>query len=111
MLVDRAICEVGEDILQISGVVAFGWEANDTFFEQVDFQRPHLRDQDVNTHVPLRTTDQQRVVNVLLDHTLLIVLEVLKVANNCYFSTSGEICGLADPHLFRLLAIDGLSRE
>ena len=68
---------MGEDVAQLVRVVPFTREANDAFFEQVELQRTHLGDQHVNAHVPLGATDQQRVVNVLLNNALLVVLQVL----------------------------------
>ena len=70
-----------------------------------------MRYQYVDAHVPLRTTDQKWIINVLLDDALLVVLQVLQVADNGDFSASGQIRGLADPHLLSLLAIDSLSGE
>ena len=68
---------MGEYVAQLVRVVPFTGEANDALFEQVELQGAHLGDQHVNTHVPLGATDQQRVVNVLLDNALLVVLQVL----------------------------------
>lgn len=100
-----------EDVLNVICVVALGGEPGDTLLEQMDFQRPHLRDEHIYAHVPLRPPDQQRVVNVLLYDALLVILQVLQVVNNRDLSTSTEVCGLTDPHLLFLVCADGLPRE
>ena len=99
VLVDRAIGEVGKHILQAVRIVALRGKADDAFFEQVNFQRPHLRDQHVNPHVPLRTPDQQWIVNVLLNDTWLVVLQVVYVANQSNFTTPRQVVWFADPDL------------
>ena len=68
---------MGKDVAQLVRVVPFTGEANDAFLEQVELQGAHLGDQHVNAHVPLGASDEQRIVNVLLDNALLIVLQVL----------------------------------
>ena len=100
-----------EDVLQAVGVVALGWEAHNTLFEQVDFQRTHLCYQHIYTHVPFGSPDEQRVVNVLLDHTLLVILQILQTTNDRDLSPSRQVRRFADPHLLSLGTIDRLPRE
>ena len=98
-----------EHVVEAVSVVSFGREADNSFLEEVDLERPHLSYENINPHVPLGAPDQKRIVNVLLDYALLIILEVLQTADDLDFTASREICGLADPHLFVILPIDSLS--
>ena len=68
---------MGEHILEAISVVPLGRETDNSFLEEVDLQRTHLSNENIDPHVPLSASDQKRVVNVLLDYALLIVLEVL----------------------------------
>ena len=100
-----------EDILEAVRVVAFGREAHDPFPKQIKLERSHLRDENINAHVPLGASDEQRVMYVLLNNALLVVLQILQVADDRYFTAAGQVGGLADPHLLLLLAIDGGARK
>ena len=59
-------------VAQIRNVVAVRAKPYDSLPVQVELHRPHLGDQDINTHVPLDASDQQRVADVLLNYALLL---------------------------------------
>lgn len=46
-----------------------------------------------------------------MDHTLLVILQILQTTNDRDLSPSRQVRGFADPHLLRLGAIDRLPRE
>lgn len=49
---------MGKHVLEAVCVVALRAKPDDAFLEQIYFQWPHLSDQYVDPHVPLRPTDQ-----------------------------------------------------
>lgn len=51
----------------------------------------------IDPHVPLHAFDEQWVVNVFLEHTLLIVLQVVHIVNDCDASPPAQVRGLANP--------------
>ena len=61
---------------------------------------PCLRDRHVDSHVPLHAFDEQRVVDVLLEHTLLIVLQVVHIVDDCDASSPAQVRRLANPQAF-----------
>ncbi len=100
-----------KDILQAVCIVSLRWETHDTFLEEIDLKRSHLGDENIYAHVPFSTTYQQRIANVFLDDTLLVVLQILQIRYDWYFPAPGQISRLTNPHLFVLLTIDGLIGE
>lgn len=82
MLVNGAIGEMAEEVSKVIHVVTLGGEANDALFKEVKLEWPQLGDKHIYAHVPLGAADQQRVVDVLLNHALLVVLQVLQVVDD-----------------------------
>ena len=78
--------------------------------EEMDLERAHLGDQDVDSHVPLRASDQSRVAYVLLNHALLVILQVLEVVDDSDLSATRQVRRFTDPHLFLLRGAEGLAR-
>ena len=65
-----------EFIIDRPQVILICGKANDTLFVQMNFHRAHRCYQHINTHIPLVTTDEQRVVDVPLYDALLVVVEL-----------------------------------
>ena len=72
---------MGVDVLQTLQVVFLAAEPDDTLAVQPDFERSGLSEEDVDAHVPLVSLDQQWTGDVLLDDTLLIILEFTNVTD------------------------------
>ena len=66
---------------------------------------------DVDSHVPLCTSDQVRVRDVLLNDTLLIILQIVDVINERDLPPSTEICRFTYPNLLVCIAFSPLSCE
>jgi hypothetical protein len=64
---------------------------------QIELHRPHLGNGNIDPHVPFHPPNEHRIVNILLQHTLLVILKVVNVVNDGDASTTGQICRLADP--------------
>ena len=78
--------------------------------EEMDFERAHLSDEHVDSHVPFGASDQRRVTYVLLNHTLLVVLQVLQIVDDGDLSTTRQVSRFTDPHLLLLRGTEGLAR-
>ena len=49
--------------------------------------------------------------DILLDHALLVVLQLSDIVDDRYFTAAGEISRLTDPNVFRLLSLTLHTRE
>ena len=56
-----------------------------------------MGDQHVDTHVPFRASDQMRIRDVFLYHTLLVVLQIRDVIYEGDLAASAEISGFTYP--------------
>ena len=61
-------------VAQLAHVVPVRAESDKTFFVQVHFHWAHLSNEDVDAHIPLNSTDEQRLADILLYDALLVVL-------------------------------------
>lgn len=52
----------------------------------------------VESHIPLATLDEVWAVDVFLEDTLLIILQVINIVDDFNSSTLSCVGGLADPH-------------
>ena len=89
-----------EEVSQLWIIIPFSWKPNKSLFIQVKLHWPHLRYGYIDSHVPLNTSNEHRVVNVLLENALLIVFQVVDVIYDWDSSTSAEVWRLADPKTF-----------
>ena len=85
-------------ILELGSVVTLCRESNETFLIEVNFQGTHLRNESIDSHVPFHTLDKHRVVNILLEHRLLIIFEIFHFIQDEYAPSSTEIRRLAYPN-------------
>ena len=59
--------------------------------------RSHLGNGNVDTHIPLHTSDKHRVIDVSLQYALLVVLEVVNIVYNRDAAAPRQICRFANP--------------
>ena len=99
------------DIVEAGSIVTFRGETDDALLEQIQLQWAHLSYKNVDSHVPLCSSDKVRVRDVLLNDTLLIILQIVDVINEGDLPSSTEICGFTYPNLLARIAFCPLPRE
>jgi len=97
IFVDGTVGQVRKLVFELGLVVPLWREPYQAFTVQVDLHRPHLRDCDVDPHVPLHAFYQEWVVDILLQHTLLVILKIVDLVNDRYAPPSAQVWRLADP--------------
>ena len=92
-------------VFQHAAVVASGRKSTNALFIQKYLHRSHLSYQNINTHIPLCSSDKQRVLNILLNNRSLIILKVANVINYSDPSTSTQVFWFTNPNRPILLRI------
>jgi len=86
-------------------VVLIGGKPDNALSVEMQLQRSHLGDQHINSHVPLGALNEQRVGNVLLNNTLLVILQICHVVNDADLAASRQVSWLANPDLFLFISV------
>ena len=99
-----------EDIRNIFGLETelMGTESDESFFVDEYGKRWYTCYKDVYSDVPFVALNQQRVCYVsLYDHGLLegVIVQLAYVVQQENISTSGHVCGLANPQFFQALLL------
>ena len=84
-------------VAQLRLVVSVGAKSHKAFCIEVQLHRPHLRYGDVDSHVPFQTSYEQRIRDIFLKYTLLIIIQIIHIINDCDTSTTAEVGWLANP--------------
>lgn len=110
--VNRRVCQMRVDVFQHAAVVASGRKSTYALFIQKYLHRSHLSYQNINAHIPLRSSDKQRVLNVLLNNRRLVILKVANVINYSDPSTSTKVIWFTNPNrpiLLRIILVSSKS--
>jgi len=100
VLVDRAVGQVRKQVVEVTRVVPLRRKADKAFLVEKEVHGAHaVGNADVEAHVPLVSSDQQRLTDVLLEDTLLFVLEVVHVFDYLDAPPPTQVRGLAYPEL------------
>lgn len=104
-LVNRVIREMTEDVLWITIIILLSGKPSKSFFEDVDFERVHRCDSNIDSEVKFQTIDQQWVLDVLRNDIglFLPLRDVIECISNEYAFALARCTGLKDPQLFLLL--------
>ena len=90
---------MGVLILELAGVIPNWTEPYDAFPVDLELHRLHLSDQHINSEVPLCTSNK-KWLDLLLNNTLLLVLQVINPVDDGDAASSTDIYWLANPDAF-----------
>ena len=97
MLVDGRIRQMGKHILCAVQVKLLCAEANNSFLMNVRPQGLEARHRDIDPEVKLVSTNQQRVVDVLLNNSIAVIQQLRQITENEDASAARQVRRFADP--------------
>ena len=90
---------MAELVVETRDVELFCAEADKTLLVEVDLEWTQRGYYHIDAHVPLVTTDEQRVLNILLNNQVRVVSKLPDVVQQEDFTPSTQVRRFTDPHL------------
>lgn len=81
LTINCVICQMHVHVIQVFLwwlLVRFSRESRHTFFKQINLQRLHREQKNVQTAIKFEIIDQHRIFDILLDYVMILTIQILK---------------------------------